>query len=252
MNGYASNFAARRRLLLLSSRTDELTELRKRLRDEGFVVSMRGLGEVDPTRAVREYGLLVVDLRSDWEFGLQFCTQVRELDQTAYQIVLAPSDDEIDVVIALEAGADDVVTDVSRVEAVVARVRVGRRRHEAEQMQRPAREDRDERVLRFLSITIDPWAREAIRGDRRISLTEREFDLLYYMGRHPGKAISRTELLERVWDSSLGVYSRTVDTHVRRLREKLEDDPSDPEIIGTVWGVGYRFIASPVERSNEG
>lgn len=228
-------------MLFAAPSPEAVSDLIRRVRREKLSTSFSELDRVDVATVEQAYALIVVDLRRHWDEGLELCTKIRERRAPVYVIALAPTDDQIDVVIALEAGADAVITDSSRVEATVARIRAGLRRRSIEHDGGKAEEP--EAVLRFSSLTIDVWAREAIRDGRRISLTEREFDVLHYLARHPGEAISRSELLETVWGTDPGVYSRTIDTHIRRLREKLGDDSSDPDLIETVWAVGYRFVA---------
>lgn len=230
-------------MLFAAPSSEAVSDLIRRVRREKLSASFSELDRVDVATVEQAYALIVVDLRRHWDEGLELCTKIRERRAPVYVIALAPTDDQIDVVIALEAGADAVITDSSRVEATIARIRAGLRRRSIEYVGGEAEEPEHEPVLRFSSLTIDVWAREAIRDGRRISLTEREFDVLHYLARHPGEAISRSELLETVWGTDPGVYSRTIDTHIRRLREKLGDDSSDPDLIETVWAVGYRFVA---------
>jgi DNA-binding response OmpR family regulator len=104
-----------------------------------------------------------------------------------------------------------------------------------------ARRRRWRRSLRFGPFRLDTVRRELLRGDEAVPLTLREFDLLHFLARHPGRAFSRGELLQRVWGAAFDGYEHTVNSHINRLRTKIEDDPRDPRRIVTVWGVGYRF-----------
>ncbi|KFB70923.1 MAG: Sensory transduction protein regX3 [Candidatus Accumulibacter phosphatis] len=99
--------------------------------------------------------------------------------------------------------------------------------------------------LRFGPFRLDTLRRELLRGAETVPLTLREFDLLYFLVRHPGRAFSRGELLQRVWGAAFDGYEHTVNSHINRLRTKIEDDPRDPRRIVTVWGVGYRFEETP-------
>jgi DNA-binding response OmpR family regulator len=99
--------------------------------------------------------------------------------------------------------------------------------------------------LRFGPFRLDTLRRELLRGAEAVPLTLREFDLLYFLVRHPGRAFSRSELLQRVWGAAFDGYEHTVNSHINRLRTKIEDDPRDPRRIVTVWGVGYRFEETP-------
>ena len=96
-------------------------------------------------------------------------------------------------------------------------------------------------VLRFGPFRLDTLRRELLRNEQAVSLTLREYDLLYFLLRHPGRAFSRGELLQRVWGAAFDGYEHTVNSHINRLRTKIEDDPREPRRIVTVWGVGYRF-----------
>jgi DNA-binding response OmpR family regulator len=145
--------------------------------------------------------------------------------------------EESDRVLGLETGADDYVTKPFSPRELVLRVQSVLRRAAsagaAPPMAAPS-------TVQLGDLVVDLTAREARRGDRPLSLTLREFDLLEFLLRHPRTAFTRAELLEKVWGWTFGDQS-TVTVHVRRLREKIEDDPSQPAVLVTVWGVGYRL-----------
>jgi DNA-binding response OmpR family regulator len=147
-------------------------------------------------------------------------------------------DAEDDRVAGLETGADDYVTKPFSPRELVLRVQSVLRRAE-----RPTGRDATELVTDG-SLTIDPLAHRATREGDELSLTVREYDLLLHLLRHPGTTFSRSELLEQVWGWSFGDES-TVTVHVRRLREKVEVDPTSPQRLQTVWGVGYRWNPGP-------
>ncbi|MFI8348133.1 response regulator transcription factor [Streptomyces sp. NPDC085596] len=178
--------------------------------------------------------LVVLDLMLPGMDGLEVCARLRERGPVPV-IMLTARGDEDDRVLGLEVGADDYVTKpfsprelVLRVESVLRRTRPADRA--------PAASG----PLAAAGLTIDPGARRATKNGTELSLTLREFDLLAFLLRHPGRAFGREELMREVWGWEFGDLS-TVTVHVRRLRGKIEDDPARPRLIRTVWGVGYRF-----------
>ncbi|HEU4744313.1 MAG TPA: response regulator transcription factor, partial [Anaerolineales bacterium] len=143
---------------------------------------------------------------------------------------------EIDRITGLEMGADDYVVKPFSPQELVSRVRAVMRRLGREQM-----ETEPERRLSFGDLSIDPRSRVVTRKDVPIELTVKEFDMLYLLARHPKQVFTREQLLERVWGGAQYIDPGTVTVHVRRLREKIEEDPSHPMQLLTVWGVGYKF-----------
>ncbi len=176
--------------------------------------------------------LVLLDLMLPRIDGLEVFRRMRERAPTAVIMVTAKGD-ETDRVVGLELGADDYVTKPFSPREVVARVRaVLRRANGAEQLAE---------VLTHGDLELDGPRREArLHGDL-VPLTRKEFDLLFLLASHPERTFTRAELLDEVWDFAWDGDSATVTVHVRRLREKIEEDPSNPEHLVTVWGVGYRF-----------
>ena len=201
------------------------------LQRDGFVV--RELGDSHDVLAVVEsFGpdLIVLDVMLPYRSGLDV---LRDLGQRIPVILLTARVDEADRVLGLELGADDYVVKPFSPRELVARVRSVLRRSAA-----PAGTS----VFDFDGLRIDTASREVCAGDRQISLTAKEFDLLAYLAAHPRQVFSRAQLLVSVWDSSADYQDpATVTVHVRRLRNKIESDPEQPRWITTVWGVGYRF-----------
>jgi DNA-binding response OmpR family regulator len=184
--------------------------------------------------------LVVLDLMLPGRSGLGVCAELRAHSPVPV-IMLTALGEEEDRIAGLELGADDYVTKPFSPRELVLRVAsVLRRSREAA---RPAGAERSSLVDGDLAV--DLTGRRAALGGRELALTVREFDLLAFLLRHPGRAFDRAELLERVWGWSFGDQS-TVTVHVRRLREKLEVEPTTPRRIVTVWGVGYRYdLSSP-------
>jgi DNA-binding response OmpR family regulator len=208
--------------------------LSRYLTRDGFAVDTAEDGEqaLERWRKGRP-DLILLDLMLPKIGGLEVFRRVRETD-AAPVIMLTAKGEETDRLVGLELGADDYVTKPFSPREVVARVRAVLRRG-------PRGGDSGQSILRYGKLTVDGRRREVSRADRPIALTRREFDLLLLLASHPGTAFSRAELLERVWDFAWAGDSATVTVHIRRLREKIESDPSTPRHLVTVWGVGYRF-----------
>jgi DNA-binding response OmpR family regulator len=151
-------------------------------------------------------------------------------------IMVTARREEVDRIAGLEMGADDYVVKPFSPQELVSRVRAVLRRTGRDQA-----EAESERALSFDSISIDPRTRAVQVRDSAVELTAKEFDMLYLLARHPKQVFTRDQLLERVWGGAEYIDPGTVTVHVRRLREKIERDPSKPKHLLTVWGVGYKF-----------
>lgn len=186
-----------------------------------------------------EWALICLDLRLPGPDGLEICRTVRR--ERPYQpiLMLTSKSAELDRVLGLETGADDYLTKPFSVLELVARVRAILRR--VDNLRQPAPADTRNRAIVRGEITIDPSRREVLLGNENVELTAREFDLLEYFARNPGRVFRRADLLDRVWGHGHEGYEHTVNSHINRLRAKIERDPSKPERIVTVWGVGYKF-----------
>jgi len=208
----------------------------------GYVVDRAADGPSALARAAAHRpDLVVLDLMLPGMDGLEVCRRMRARIPVPV-IMLTARGDEDDRILGLEVGADDYVTKpfsprelVLRVESVLRRARPAAP-HDAPRAQA--------HILGAAGLSVDPAARRATKHGAELALTIREFDLLTFLLRHPGRAYSREELMREVWGWDFGDLS-TVTVHVRRLRGKVEDDPARPRLIQTVWGVGYRFDAEP-------
>jgi DNA-binding response OmpR family regulator len=176
--------------------------------------------------------LVVLDLMIPGTDGLALCRWIRSSSRLPV-IMLTARGEEADRIVGLEIGADDYVTKPFSPRELVARVRSVLRR--AEPAVAPA-----ERMT-FGDLELVPAMREIRKADRPLQLTAKEFDLLQFLASHPRHVFSRDQLMTRVWGYSAALETGTVTVHIRRLREKIEDDPSRPRFLQTVWGVGYRF-----------
>jgi DNA-binding response OmpR family regulator len=201
---------------------------------EGFSVETAADGEEALAAFARTApDLVVLDLMLPRVNGLEVFRRMREQGDPAV-IMLTAKGEETDRVIGLELGADDYVTKPFSPRELVARIRAVLRRGAAS-ASTPAE------VLTFGDLEIDGPRREVRLGGVPLRLTRKEFELLWVLTSNPGSTFTRTRLLEEVWDFAWDGDSATVTVHVRRLREKIEDDPSSPRHLVTVWGVGYRF-----------
>jgi DNA-binding response OmpR family regulator len=176
--------------------------------------------------------LVVLDLMLPGVDGLELCRWIRSRSELPV-IMLTARGEEADRIVGLELGADDYVTKPFSPRELVARVRTVLRRT-APSLVKPE-------GLVFDDLTIDAKTREVTRAGTALRLTAKEFDLLWFLSRHPKQVFSRDQLMDRVWGYSAALDTGTVTVHVRRLREKIEDDPAHPRFLQTVWGVGYRF-----------
>ena len=209
------------------------------LENEGYQVEVGYDGEeaVEKARTGR-FDLVILDLMMPKKDGLQACMKIREFSNVPV-IMLTAKGEDADKIIGFECGADDYITKPFNILEVKARVRALLRR-----AGQTAQQERSANRLERGPIAIDVAERAAWKDGRPVELTAKEFDLMELFLRNPGRVYSRENLLNLVWGYEYIGEFRTVDVHVRRLREKLEPDPANPEYILTKWGVGYYFSNS--------
>jgi DNA-binding response OmpR family regulator len=189
----------------------------------------------DEARAILEaenLQLVVLDVMLPGTDGLELCRWIRSRSELPV-IMLTARGDEADRIIGLELGADDYVTKPFSPRELAVRVRNVLRRS----CESPAETER----AVFGEFEVDSAAREVRRDGERLKLTAKEFDLLWFLLSHPRRVFSREQLMDGVWGYTNALDTGTVTVHIRRLREKIEEDPSRPRFLETVWGVGYRF-----------
>jgi DNA-binding response OmpR family regulator len=176
--------------------------------------------------------LVVLDVMLPGTDGLELCRWIRARSELPI-IMLTARGEEADRIVGLELGADDYVTKPFSPRELAARVRTVLRRSRSEVS--------EAEQLSFEELSIDARTHEVRKDGTELRLTAKEFDLLWFLARHPRQVFSRDQLMDRVWGYEAALDTGTVTVHVRRLREKIEDDPSQPRFLQTVWGVGYRF-----------
>ncbi len=191
-----------------------------------------------------DHDLMILDIMLPGIDGLEICRRVRAAADYTPILMLTARDSEVDRVLGLELGADDYLTKPFSVLELVARVKALFRRIEILK----SLDERDaEAPIRLGDLTIEPDKRQVrIRGET-VDLTAKEFDLLLHFARQPGRVFSRGQLLDSVWGYGHEGYEHTVNSHINRLRSKIEDDPAEPKYVLTVWGIGYRFAELPTE-----
>ncbi len=186
----------------------------------------------DPPDAV------VLDLMLPKMDGLAVCKELREKINYLPILMLTAKDDIVDKVLGLEMGADDYITKPFSLRELEARIKSVLRRN-----RRSSGSDgiKDETPIVRGKLRIDPGKREVTIGERQVELTPKEFDLLRLFASNPGRVFPRKYLLEKIWDYSYEGYDRTIDSHINRLRAKIEENPENPQMVLTVWGIGYKF-----------
>jgi DNA-binding response OmpR family regulator len=213
------------------------------LRSEGHSVEVIGDGTVALRRLTAPGGrppdLVVLDLRLPGVDGLEITRRLRRESITPILMLTARST-ELDKVLGLELGADDYLTKPVAIRELQARVSAILRR--VEMMRDHSRTEGDDlRSVVHEGLIVDPVSRDVLVAERSVTLTAREFDLLYLLAANPGRVFSREYLLDRIWGEGYGGYDRTVDTHILRVRRKLGGPGTPADRIVTLWGVGYKF-----------
>jgi two-component system OmpR family response regulator len=231
-----------KRVLIVEDDADIANVLALHLRDEHYEV----VHSADGSEGLRlleqgNWDALILDLMLPGVDGLEICRRARAMTRYTPIIITSARSSEVHRILGLELGADDYLAKPFSVLELVARVKALLRRVDA--MAKDLRLEAG--ALTLAGLSIDPITREAQVNGKSIELTPREFDLLYYFASHPGKVFSRMDLLNAVWGYQHEGYEHTVNTHINRLRTKIEADPAQPTRILTVWGRGYKFDAQP-------
>ena len=232
----------RRNVLVIEDSSDiaDLIALHLRDLDCEATLAADGLSGYDLAKSGR-FDLIILDLMLPGIDGLELCRRLRgETDYTPILMLTAKSA-EVDRVLGLEIGADDYLTKPFSIRELLARVKAIFRR-----VDEIAKRGQDGgKVLKTGDMVIDFAKRAVSVGDRAIDLTAKEFDLLIQFAKHPGRVFTRSQLLDLVWGYGHAGYEHTVNSHINRLRSKVEEQPARPKHILTVWGVGYKFNDRP-------
>lgn len=228
-----------KRILVVEDDADISHLLEINLKDIAFKVDVVNNGVDGLNRAGNhDYQLIVLDLMLPGMDGLELCRTLRSQGIHTPVLMLTARSSELDRVLGLELGADDYLTKPFSIMELQARVKAILRRVELSAKQRAANPDE---IIEVESLLIDVSGRNVFIDKQPVELTAKEFDLLLYFARHPGRVYSRGQLLDHVWGYSHNGYEHTVNSHINRLRKKLEKNPQQAQYIETVWGVGYRF-----------
>ncbi|MBC8163910.1 MAG: response regulator transcription factor [Roseiflexaceae bacterium] len=213
------------------------------LRSEGFSVHSANNGQqaIEQVRALRP-DLVVLDVMLPGIDGVELCRRIQQ-EFDVYILMLTARAEEIDKIVGLSVGADDYMTKPFSPRELVMRVKAILRRSRSQTPSQPQRAANSRPALRYDDLKINPETHEVLAGSLLVDLTPREFDLLYALAEQPGRVFNRDQLLERVWGHDFAGVDRVVDVHIGLLRRKLEPDNDPPELIVTVRGVGYKFVA---------
>jgi DNA-binding response OmpR family regulator len=194
-----------------------------------------------------EYSLLILDVMLPGVSGLDICRQVREQKPSQAIIMLTAKSTETDRVLGLELGADDYITKPFSVRELQARVRSQLRKVHVLQAANSADVADNNAPLVIGALHINQKNHQVVFQENELELTATEFELLHHLASHPNQVFSRSHLLESVWGYHHSGYEHTVNSHINRLRAKIEQDATSPQIVQTVWGVGYKFNPQGVE-----
>jgi DNA-binding response OmpR family regulator len=228
-----------KKILIVEDNRDLAQLLESHLRDLAFQVDVAFDGEAGLAKAESDnYDLVILDLMLPGLDGIEICRRLRRKSSYIPILMLTAKSSEMDRVIGLEIGADDYVSKPFSVRELLARVKAILRR--VDELTDVTKADM-QAVIRAGELVIDPTKRSVLLGGQPVDLTAKEFELLLHFARNPGKVYSRSHLLDSVWGYGHDGYEHTVNSHINRLRAKIEKDPAHPVYILTVWGVGYKF-----------
>ena len=228
-----------RKILIIEDDKDIAHLVQLHLRDAGHEVKVAYDGKVGLDLALSNlYDLIILDLLLPGMDGLEICKRVRAASAYTPILMLTARSTELDRVLGLEIGADDYLTKPFSIPELLARVKAIFRREEALKSEVYLE---SQKVIRSGGLSIDSEKRRVMLNEQSVSLTAKEFDLLLHFAKHPGRVYTRMELLSQVWGYGYEGYEHTVNSHINRLRAKIEENPAQPRYILSVRGVGYKF-----------
>lgn len=225
------------RILIIEDEPDLLRGLALNLKAEGYEALTADRGDAGAEMALRERpDLILLDIMLPGMNGLDVCRELRRRGFDKPIIMLTAKAEEVDRVVGLEVGADDYLTKPFGLRELLARIRARLRRHT------PVLGTESGGKLRFGEVEVDFEKHEVTRRGDRVELTGKEFEVLRLLARHRGTIVTRDRLLEQVWGFESYPTTRTVDNHILRLRQKLEENPPDPRYILSIYGEGYKLV----------
>ncbi|MCG8017255.1 MAG: response regulator transcription factor [Candidatus Thiodiazotropha sp. 'RUGA'] len=229
-----------RKLLIVEDEPDIAHLVQKHLQDAGYDadIASNGAAAMELFRK-NSYQLVILDLMLPDTDGLTLCRQMRSAEEYVAILMLTAKSTELDRVLGLEMGADDYLTKPFSVPELMARIKALFRRIDA--LKEGNKDITEQESIERGALYIDVNKRSVQVEGEAVDLTAREFDLLLFFAQHPGRVFSRIQLLDKVWGYNHDGYEHTVNSHINRLRSKIEKDPSEPQYVLTVWGVGYKF-----------
>jgi len=233
----------KRKVLIVEDEPDIAHLVQEHLADIGCDADIAGTGE----RALQlfsngDYQLAILDLMLPDTDGLTLCRTFRESKSYLPILMLTAKSSELDRVLGLEIGADDYLTKPFSIPELMARIKALFRR--TEMLNQTIEQSDKPEIIDFDHLVIDVEKRQVTIDQASVDLTAKEFDLLLFFARNPGRVYNRVQLLDKVWGYNHDGYEHTVNSHINRLRGKIEKDPAAPQYILTVWGVGYKFSES--------
>ena len=229
-----------KQILVVEDDHDIAQLLQMHLADIGCEVTLANDGNQGYTLLLNHrYDLVILDIMMPGMDGFELCKKIRAHENYTPVLMLTARSSELDRVLGLELGADDYLTKPFSIRELLARVKAIFRRVESlsDKEQAPA----PELPRQFGDMVIDTHKHQVTLHGNEVDLTAREFDLLWHFAQHPGQVFTRTQLLDSVWGYGHEGYEHTVNSHINRLRAKIEKDPAKPDYVLTVWGVGYKF-----------
>jgi two-component system alkaline phosphatase synthesis response regulator PhoP len=231
---------ASKQILIVEDDSDIVELLTIHLRDLGCEVTAASSGHLGLNAAKSSaFDLIILDIMLPGLNGMEVCRKIRQADRQTPIMMLTARSEEIDKVMGLETGADDYLTKPFSIREFIARVKVIFRR--SEDHHSPEGGPSASSIMTYGDLKIDADKRKVTLNNVRIELSPKEFDLITLLASNPGKSYSRKNLLNLIWGYDFEGYEHTVNSHINRLRSKIEGDVSNPKFILTTWGVGYRF-----------
>lgn len=229
-----------KKILVIEDNRELAGLLKLHLEDLSYEVDLAFDGVTGLSRAEgTPYDLVILDIMLPCMDGLEICRRLRARTTYLPVLMLTAKSTELDRVLGLEMGADDYVTKPFSIPELLARVKAIFRRVEGLKAEKAGNEPA---ILKAGDLIIDPVKRKVTRKGVEVELTAREFDLLFHFAKNPGRVYTRSQLLDQVWGYGHEGYEHTVNSHINRLRTKIEEDPAHPRYVLTVWGVGYKFM----------